>query len=249
MHNPGCDACVVTLEPIGPKLAEGRDSEIYEHGPGRVLRVARDGRSLVAEAEVMRYARRHGYPVPEVHDAGEGYLVMDRLVGPTMSDAALKRPWRIGSFGRVLADLQQRLHAIPAPPDVPGVAVPGDALLHRDLHPMNVLMTAAGPVVIDWSNAARGDGAYDVADTWVLMRCADPGLGGLGKVVVAAGRRLFLRGFLGSFDRAAARAAIPAAVEDRLRDRNLSEVEKQRMRRMAEWALSQRPSPPPGPPT
>ncbi len=39
---------------MGPKLAEGRDSEIFEHGIGKVLRVVRDGRSLVAEAEVMR---------------------------------------------------------------------------------------------------------------------------------------------------------------------------------------------------
>ena len=27
------------MEPIGTKLAEGRDSQIFEHGPGRVLRV------------------------------------------------------------------------------------------------------------------------------------------------------------------------------------------------------------------
>jgi len=45
---------------IGRKLAEGRDSEIFEHGPGKVLRVARDGHSLVAEAEVMRYGRSLG---------------------------------------------------------------------------------------------------------------------------------------------------------------------------------------------
>lgn len=227
------------MEPIGPKLAEGRDSEIYEHGPDKVLRLARDGRSLVAEADVMRYARSHGYPVPEVHDAGEGYLVMERIVGPMMSDAMLQRPWRIGSFGSVLADLQERLHAIPAPPDVPQVPVPGDSLLHRDLHPLNVLMAADGPVVIDWSNAARGGGAYDAADTWVLMRCADPGVRGLKKAVVAAGRGLFLRGFLGSLDRAAARAAIPAAVENRLLDRNMTENEKAAMRRLAEWAMSE----------
>lgn len=46
--------------PIRPKIAVGRDSESFEHGPGRVLRVARDGRSLVAEAEIMRHAPLHG---------------------------------------------------------------------------------------------------------------------------------------------------------------------------------------------
>lgn len=76
------------VQPMGPKLAEGRDSEIFEHGHGKVLRVARDGRSLVAEAEIMRYVRSHGYPCPDVDDAGDGYLVMVRLEGPTMLEAA-----------------------------------------------------------------------------------------------------------------------------------------------------------------
>ena len=79
------------VQPIGPKLAEGRDSEIFEHGRDKVLRIARDRRSMVAEAEVMRYARSHGYPCPDVHDAGDGYLVMDRLEGPTMMKTVASR--------------------------------------------------------------------------------------------------------------------------------------------------------------
>ena len=73
------------VQPIGPKLAGGRDSEIFEHGRDKVLRIARDGRSLVAEAEIMRYVRSHGYLCPGVYDAGDGYLVMDRLQGPTIT--------------------------------------------------------------------------------------------------------------------------------------------------------------------
>ena len=91
------------MRPIGPRLAEGRDSEIFEHGRGKVLRVARDGRSLVAEAEIMRYVRSHGYPCPDVYDAGDGYLVMDRLEGRTMLDAVGKPPFplrRSGIFWR-----------------------------------------------------------------------------------------------------------------------------------------------------
>ena len=91
------------MQPIGPKLAEGRDSEIFEHGPGKVLRVARDGRSLVAEAEVMRYARSHSYPCPDVYDAGDGYLVMDRLDGPTMMEMVGKPPFPLRRSGHLLA--------------------------------------------------------------------------------------------------------------------------------------------------
>jgi aminoglycoside phosphotransferase (APT) family kinase protein len=226
------------VEPLGPKLAEGRDSEIFEHGPGRVLRRARDGRSLVREAEVMRYVLAAGYPVPTVHDAGEGWLVMDRIDGLPLLDVAARHPWRLGEYGRLLAGLHHRLHELPALPGLPEAGVPGDRLVHRDLHPLNVLMTADGPVVIDWANAAAGDPAYDVADAWVLFATAEVPGSRFDRALAAVGRRFFLRGFLKATDRDAARAAIPAAVEHRLSDRNMSEGEKARMRRMAERAAS-----------
>ena len=226
------------MEPLGPKLAEGRDSEIFEHGPGRVLRRSRDGRSLVSEAEIMRYVLDAGYPVPRVHDAGEGFLVMDRVDGPSMLDVAARHPWRLGEYGRLLADLHRRLHDLPAPPGLPSAGVPGDRLLHRDLHPLNVLMPEGGPVVIDWANCAAGDPAYDVADTWVLFATAEVPGSRWDRALAAAGRRFFLRGFLKASDREAARAAIPAAVENRLTDRNMSEREKERMRAMARKAAA-----------
>ena len=90
------------MRPIGPKVAEGRDSEIFEHGAGRVLRLARDGRSLIAEADIMRYVRSHGYPCPEVYDAGDGYLIMDRLAGPTMMEVVGKPSFPLRRSGRLL---------------------------------------------------------------------------------------------------------------------------------------------------
>src|SRR5207253_11369255 len=109
-------------------------------------------------------------------------------------------------------------------------------LVHRHLHPLNVMMTRRGPIVIDWSNAARGDPAYDVADTWVLLATADPPLRGYERRLAPIARKLFLRSFLGAHDRDAARRAIPAAVEHRLHDRNMSESERDRMRDLAAWA-------------
>ena len=88
------------MRPIGPKLAEGRDSEIFEHGAGRVLRLARDGRSLVDEAEVMSYVRSHGYPAPAVHDAGDGYLVMDRVRNGRCSADGAAAPESTGGSAR-----------------------------------------------------------------------------------------------------------------------------------------------------
>ena len=53
-----------------------------------------------------------------------------------------------------------------APPQIRVAPLPGDRLVHRDLHPMNVMMTAVGPIVMDWANASAGSPAFDVADTW-----------------------------------------------------------------------------------
>ncbi|HWL41482.1 MAG TPA: phosphotransferase [Ilumatobacter sp.] len=226
------------MEPIGPKLAEGRDSEIFEHGDGKVLRVARDGRSLVAEAEIMRHVRSHGYPCPEVYDAGDGFLVMDRLDGPTMMQAVGRPPFPLRRSGHLLADLHDRLHRIPAPAGIAVAPLPGTQMLHRDLHPMNVIMTADGPMVIDWANASAGDPAFDVADTWVLFACAIAPATGIDRVLVPVGRRILMRAFLSRVDTEAARAAIPAVVEHRLTDRNITPAERDRARRFAAWATS-----------
>src|SRR5829696_8955337 len=235
-RNPGDARQNAGVQPIGPKLAEGRDSEIFEHGRDKVLRVARDGRSLVAEAEVMRYARSHGYPCPDVYDAGDGYLVMDRLDGLTMMETVGKPLFPLRRSGHLLADLHERLHRIPAPPGIRVAPVPGDRLVHRDLHPLNVMMTSDGPVVIDWANASAGDPAFDVADTWVLFACATPPMSGIDRFIVPVGRRILLHAFLSRVDTVAARQAIPAAVEHRLTDRNMSPQEQARMRKLAVWA-------------
>jgi Ser/Thr protein kinase RdoA (MazF antagonist) len=224
------------VQPIGPKLAQGRDSEIFEHGPDKVLRVARDGRSLVAEAGIMRHVRSHGYPCPDVYDAGDGFLVMDRLEGPTMMDVVGKPPFPLRRSGHLLADLHEQLHRISAPPGIRVAPLPGDRVVHRDLHPLNVMMTPDGPMVIDWANASAGDPAFDIADTWVLFACGTPPMSGIDRFVVPIGRRILLRSFLSRVDAVAARRAIPAAVDHRLTDRNMSPGEHLRMRRLAAWA-------------
>jgi aminoglycoside phosphotransferase (APT) family kinase protein len=200
-------------------LASGRDSEIFEHGPGRVLRRARDGRSLADEAAVMRWVADHGFPVPRVFEADGPTIVMERVDGPTMIDDLVRHVWRLGDHARVLADLHRRLAEVPAPDWLRPSQFEGTGLLHLDLHPLNVLVTADGPVVIDWANASRGDPSAEVASTWMILATALPDTR-LERVVSMVGRRLFLRGFLGDVDRQAARQWLPAMGVHRKADRN-----------------------------
>ena len=51
------------------------------------------------------------------------------------------------------------------PPAVP----PGRVVVHGDLHPLNVIATADGPVVIDWRNAEEGTAEFDIAMTAIIF--------------------------------------------------------------------------------
>ncbi len=218
----------------GPLLASGRDSEIFDYGPGLVLRRSRSRRSMEKEATTMRYVTERGYPAPRVEElSADGCeLVMERIAGPTMLEELQKRPWTYRRHAATLASLHRRLHELTAPAWLAGFPGGGGCLIHLDLHPLNVILAPTGPVLIDWTNAARGSAATDVAVTWVLMTAAEiPGpqwLAALNGLI----RRLFVRSFLGHFDRASIRAALPAVVEWKSRDRNIRSTEVAAMRRL-----------------
>jgi RIO-like serine/threonine protein kinase len=104
----------------------------------------------------MRYLRQAGYPVPEVFDADGPDLVMARLEGPDMLADLAARPWRMARYAQVLAGRHDRLHQLAAPAGLFRPFGSGDRVMHLNLHPGNVMLTADGPVVIDWSNASAG---------------------------------------------------------------------------------------------
>jgi aminoglycoside phosphotransferase (APT) family kinase protein len=191
-------------------LAEGRASEILELSADRVLRRFKAGGNPAWEAEVMRHARAHGFPVPEVLEVREDSLVLERISGETMLAELRRRPWHMGAHARTLAELHRRLHEI---------TFASERLVHLDFHPDNVLLSPRGPVVIDWANARAGEPALDVAMTWVI--CATSG-GALG--------RAFTQLFLRHLDRKAARKALPAAGERRIADPNVTDAERERVR-------------------
>jgi aminoglycoside phosphotransferase (APT) family kinase protein len=218
----------------GALLARGRACDVYEVDAHRVLRRYRKVpyTSLEVEAEIMERARANAYPVPRVHEVTDTDLVMDRIEGPTMLEELTSRPWRLREYARALASLHHRLHDIPAPETLDTPLGEGAVIVHLDLHPLNVIMSPDGPVVIDWSNAARGDGNADVALTYVLLMSGNPDEGAFQRLMAKVGRSLFAKPFLARFVRRDVMAHLEAAAAYKLADPNMSEAEQAAIRRL-----------------
>ena len=207
--------------PAEPRLiAAGRASEIFDLGDGRVLRRFKSGGRPEREALVMRHARLHGYPVPEVLEIAADALVLEKVKGPTMWEVAGEKPSTVRAHAALLAWLHRELHEVDAPDGLPPVGA-GDRLLHLDLHPANVILSPEGPVVVDWTNARCGEPAFDVAVTWVIG-ATSTGLGRLGGS--------FLHQFLSHFDRDELRQVLRSAAEYRLIDKNVTNAERRAIR-------------------
>lgn len=187
---------------------QGRASRVTDLGDGTILRV---GGMPEREARIMDHAQRHGFPVPRVREVRPDALIMERISGRSMGRDLRRRPWMAARHVRTLAELHDSLHLIP---------FEGAWLVHFDLHPDNVLMSASGPVVIDWTNARGGDGAQDVAMTWLILETS-AGLPG----------RLLARLFRSRAGTETIRRGLPEARAFRLADPNVLEGERARARR------------------
>jgi aminoglycoside phosphotransferase (APT) family kinase protein len=191
-------------------LAQGRASEIYALDDERVLRRFKAGGNPEREASVMKRALDHGYPVPRVYEVHEDAMVIGRIHGPSMFEDLARRPEHVDAHAQTLARLHDQLHRIPGES--------GGTLIHLDLHPHNVLMPLSGPVVIDWANAREGPPEVDAALTWVICMTS----------AGEAGRR-FADVFARRID---VRSGLEQAAAFRLRDRNVSQEERQAVERL-----------------
>ncbi len=151
---------------------EGRGSQIFDVGGGRVLRRFKGVGDPQREAAFMCAARGGGVLCPRVFEVLCDGLVLERIDGATMHELLTRDP-SPGAVARAaceLAALHERVHAITRD---------GNALIHNDLHWKNVIEAGSGAVLLDWSNAQWGDAALDVALTWVILATSSGPLGRL----------------------------------------------------------------------
>ena len=162
---------------------------------------------------------------------GRPGLVMERIAGPDLLTLVGRRPWMVFWIGRVSGEMQARLHAAKASTRMPALRdtlrqriqssdrVPehlaefalgileglpdGDSLCHGDFHIGNIMMSGETPVVIDWTNATRGDAAADVARTRLLLRLGEPppGTSTALRLLARVGRTLLTSAYLRSYRR------------------------------------------------
>lgn len=176
----------------------------------------------------MTYLAAHGFPVPAVEELSDDGrdLVMERIGGRSMVDELGRAPWTVRRQADTLATLHHRLHELPPPDFLPPAPVgEGGSILHLDLHPLNVLVSPAGPVVIDWSNACVGNPADDAALAWLLMSAGEIPGGRLRSRALDVGRGLLAHRFLRSFDRDDLAGRASAVAEWKATDPHLSEHE------------------------
>lgn len=187
---------------------------------------------MVREAQIMDYVRVQGFSVPAVEEVSADGLnmVIERIEGPDMVAMMGNRPWTIPRLGRTLADLHRELHELTAPDWLVDAPVGhGAGLLHLDLHPLNVMMSPRGPVVIDWARACRGDPAVDVAVAWILMAAGEVPTSRLMGMILGRARSALVKSFLGSVEIDVARQILPDVVAWKASDPHISAAEQARM--------------------
>lgn len=224
------------MSAIDEPLASGRDADIFAVGDDLVLRRSRRGRSMAGEAELMTYLAERGFPVPRVESVSDDgtEMTMERLRGPGMIDALGRKPWRAGYHGRTLGTLLERLHAVPVPDWLEqGPGPDGGQIVHLDLHPMNVILTDRGPMVIDWANAAAGCGPADVATSWMLIASGQVDANPIVRRILGRIRRGLIAGLLSVHERRRVAQQLPAMVAWKTSDPNISEAEADAMRELA----------------
>jgi aminoglycoside phosphotransferase (APT) family kinase protein len=162
---------------------------------------------------------------------GRPGLILERADGVDLLTTLDRKPWLLLGVGETMARCHAALHETRAPDALPALRevvvralqhsplVPlqfrdhalatierladGDCLCHGDFHPGNIIMTARGPVIIDWAGSTRGDPHADVALSLLLLTMGElpESAPPLIRALAGFGRRVILARYLAAYRR------------------------------------------------
>jgi aminoglycoside phosphotransferase (APT) family kinase protein len=130
--------------------------------------------------------------------------------------------------------MHRSVHALEGPDWLGQLPDGGDRLVHLDIHPLNVLYGPNGPVLIDWTNASRGQPETDLAHTWLIIASADTSDLGVFARVAGPVKGLLARLVINEFDRDAIVPFLRPVADVRALDRNMRPSEIEAMYRIVE---------------
>lgn len=165
-----------------------------------------------AVGEVIEVNGRHG-------------IIYGRVHGTSMLTEISTKPWKVFQSANTLAKLHTSMHekmvtSLPSQRQilehsirsVPALSnrkkdailkvldsLPDDHVLcHGDFHPDNVVMSANGAMVIDWTTASQGNPLADAARTSLILQMGElpPGTPALIQWMTRIGRGLFHQAYL-----------------------------------------------------
>lgn len=131
-----------------------------------------------------------------IHNA-QPALLYERINGSPLTQKLSKQPWTAFHLINQMANLQVLMHdkeisGLPQQVDIMQQKITlvnelseaekcliaerlsklstGNSLCHGDFHPDNILLDDRGPVIIDWTDASRGNRLADLARTLVILQ-------------------------------------------------------------------------------
>ncbi len=195
-------------------IDEGSDDDAELEA--RVTRAAREsGLSAPRMWEVVNVNGRPG-------------IVMERIEAESMHKWARLYPWRRYTGPKIMAQIHADMHsktsaempdlreklrsgvenADEVSDEIRSLALErlarlpdGNSICHGDLHLNNVLMSKAGPVIVDWKYGSRGHPAADVARAVMVVSAGMPMVGVIRRTFVRVSRKIFLSIYLKEYFR------------------------------------------------
>lgn len=188
------------------KVGTGRTATIFRYGQNQVVKLFKPAfprKGIDEEFQIGLTLNHFGLDIPQTYeivslDNGKG-IILDYIPGSSMLNNLAKRPWKVFSYSKMMAQLHFKIHTTSISPNqsIPllkqsladkisrvsllsreekevilsllSTLSDGASICHGDFHPDNVIISKDRLVTVDWITATIGNPLADVARTWLLL--------------------------------------------------------------------------------